>query len=113
MIFGSRDSRVPAKLLEHDATPTLNKAIDIAITAEATTSQFADIRSKEPWTTIISTLKTIINNTLAKTVVIVAGYIIKLNGLSAYNSKCRKCHKLHQWERVCRSKPGRSCGETL
>ena len=35
------------KLLEYDSTLTLNKAFDIARTAEATTSQLADIRNTD------------------------------------------------------------------
>ena len=47
LISGSSDPRVQSKLLEYDATLTLNKAIDIARTAEATTSQLADIRNTD------------------------------------------------------------------
>ena len=50
-IFGSSDPRVQAKLLEHDASLTLTKAIDIARTAESATSQLADIRNPEPLST--------------------------------------------------------------
>lgn len=105
LIFGSSDSRVQAKLLEHDATLTLSKAIDIARTAEATTSQLADIRSKENYTTIISTLKHCDNNKqhFGKA----CGNCgtkhdqAKRSLCPAYNSECRKCYKLHHWERVC------------
>ena len=46
LIFGSSDPRVQSKLLEYDVTLTLNKTIDIARTAEATTSQLADIKTR-------------------------------------------------------------------
>ncbi|CAB3987576.1 Hypothetical predicted protein, partial [Paramuricea clavata] len=54
LIFGPSDPRVQAKLLEHDASLTLNKAIDIARTAKAIVSQLADIRSTEPFSTQIN-----------------------------------------------------------
>ncbi|XP_028514608.1 uncharacterized protein LOC114574966 [Exaiptasia diaphana] len=44
LIFGSCRPRVQAKLLEYDASLALNKAIDIARTEEATSSQLQDIR---------------------------------------------------------------------
>ena len=56
LIFGSSDPRVQAKLLEHDASLTLTKAIDIARTAEAAVSQLAVIRNAEPSSTRINIL---------------------------------------------------------
>ena len=44
LIFGSNNPRVQSKLLEHDDTLTLNKAINIARTQEATSNQLQDIR---------------------------------------------------------------------
>ena len=45
LIFGSNSKRVQSKLLEHDQTLTLDKAIDIARTEEATSQQLNDIAS--------------------------------------------------------------------
>ena len=47
LIFGSCRPRVQAKLLEYDATLTLNKAIDIARTEEATRAQLENIRNED------------------------------------------------------------------
>ena len=44
LIFGSNNPNVQAELLEQDSTLTLDKAIDIARTQEATSTQLADIR---------------------------------------------------------------------
>jgi hypothetical protein len=113
LIFGSVDPRVQSKLLEHDASFTLNKAIDIARTAEATTSQLADMRSIDVPTKSINSLKqskpeyqqqpSEANSKLCRN----CGTKHELTKRSVcpdYNTECRKCHKLHHWERVCRSK---------
>ena len=44
LIFGSNNPRVQSKLLEYNATLTLNKAVGIARTQEATSTQLQDIR---------------------------------------------------------------------
>ena len=62
LIFGSSDPRIQAKLLEHDASLTLTEAIDIARTAEAATSQLADIRNPEPLSRQIHALTNSGNN---------------------------------------------------
>ena len=52
VIFGSANPRVQSKLLEHDAydTLTLDKAVNIARTQEATRSQLQDIRGSQTTT---------------------------------------------------------------
>ena len=47
LTFGSNNSRVQWKLLEHDDTLTLDKAVNIARTQEATNNQLQDIRSSQ------------------------------------------------------------------
>ena len=47
LIFGSNNPRVQSKLLEYDATLTLNKAASIARTQEATSNQLQDIRGSQ------------------------------------------------------------------
>jgi len=47
LIFGSNNPRVQSKLLEHDATLTLDKVIDTARTQEATSNQLQDIRGSQ------------------------------------------------------------------
>jgi hypothetical protein len=110
LIFGSSDPRVQAKLLEHDASLTLNKAIDIARTAEATVLQLADIRSTESFSTQINALSS--SDRISKHQTYpprICGSCgtkhdqTKRSLCPAFNSECRKCHKLNHWERVCRS----------
>jgi len=50
LIFGSNNPRVQSKLLEHDATLTLDKAINTARTQEATSNQLQDIRGSQDTT---------------------------------------------------------------
>ena len=52
LIFGSKSAHVQSKLLEQDATLTLDKAIDIARTQEATNQQLQDIRGNTSSTAI-------------------------------------------------------------
>ena len=102
--FGSSDPRVHAKLLQHDASPTLNKAIDIARTAEATVSQLADIRSPEPFSTQINALSSFDSINKHQTHPCGTKHDQTKRFLCPeLNSECRKRHKLNHWERVCRS----------
>ena len=109
LIFGSSDPRVQAKLLEHDASLTLTKAVDIARTAEAAASQLADIRNPELPSTRINALTNSGNNSKYQIHSKVCGNCgtkhdqTKRSLCPAFNSECRKCRKLHHWERVCRS----------
>ena len=121
LIFCPSDPRVQAKLLEHDASLTLNKAIDIARTAEATVSQLADIRSTEPFSTQINALSS--SDSISKHQTHpsrICGNCgtkhnqTKISLSPAFNSECRKCHKLNHWERVCCSnevKPPKNRGK--
>lgn len=102
LIFGSSDSRVQARV--HDSL-TLNKAIDIARAVEDTTSQLADIRSNELHTTIINTLKNCDNKKqhFGKSLKACSNCGTKHDQTKrslcpAYNSECRRCHKLHHWK---------------
>jgi len=55
LIFGSNNPRVQSKLLEHDETLTLDKAINIARTQEATSNQLQEIRGSQ--TTMVNALR--------------------------------------------------------
>jgi len=55
LIFGSNNPRVQSELLEHDDTLTLDKAINIARTQEATSNQLQDIRGIQ--TTTVNALR--------------------------------------------------------
>ena len=109
LIFGSSDPRVQSKLLEYDVTLTLNKTIDIARTAEATTSQLADIKNTDETTNSLTHSKPEIPSFAKQQLQVCRNCGTKHDQSQrslcpAFNSECRKCHKLHHWERVCRSK---------
>jgi len=112
LIFGSSRSRVQAKLLEYDATLTLHKAIDIARTEEATSSQLQDIRNTE-----ITVVHALGHNARPKrpqaqpqTKKQLCGNCSTIHDISqrsfcpAQGTKCNQCGKLHHWGKVCRSK---------
>lgn len=80
-------------------------AIKIARTAEAAVSQLTDIRHAEPSTRIIA-LTSSGNNSKHQTHpsrLCTKHDQTKISLRPAFTSECRKCHKLHHWERVCHS----------
>ena len=103
LIFGSNNSRVQSKLLEQDATLTLDKAIDIARTQEATTHQLHDIRGTT--TNEGHNLKHILMPVFRPT----CGNCGTVHDLSnktlcpAHGTKCKACGKANHWKQVCRS----------
>lgn len=110
LIFGSNSQRVQSKLLEYDETLTLNKAIDIARTEEATTSQLQDIRGEK----FINVLRQNNNNKRpiqskrrqSKDVCGNCGGkhdFSQKSSCPAHGTKCRECGKLNHWRKMCRS----------
>ena len=80
-------------------------AIKIARTAEAAVSQLIDIRHAEP-STRINALTSSSNNSKNQahpSRMCTKHDQTKISLRPAFNSECRKRHKLHHWERVCRS----------
>ena len=117
LIFGSSNKCVQSKLLEHDDSLTLDKAIDIARTQEATKHQLQDITGNT--TSQIHALRhgtTSAQNPAHKTPgQQVCGNCGKHHDLSqrslclAYGTKCKACGRDNHWKQVCRSnKPSKS-----
>ena len=108
LIFGSSSQRVQSRLLEYNETLTLNKAIDIARTEEATSTQLQDIRG----TTTIDSLRHKNNRrpqALSKQRKETCGNCGTLHDRSqksscpAFGTKCLNCGKFNHWRKVCRS----------
>ena len=103
LIFRSNNSRVQSKLLEQDATLTLDKAIDIARTQEATSHQLHDIW--ETTTNEVHNLKHTPKPVSRPT----CGNCGTVNDLSnktlcpTHGTKCKACGKANHWKQVCRS----------
>ena len=120
IVFGSNSRRTQTKLLEKDATLTLDTALDIARTEEVTSNQIKGIATDN--STRIDALKSgqaLSNaaNQRSKP----RGPIIRLCGCCgseydisqqslgpAFGSICGACGKENHWRKVCRSsKPNR------
>jgi len=86
LIFGSNNPRVQSKLLEHDETLTLDKAINIARTQEATSNQLQEIRSSQ--TTMVNALRQGPHMGQPPT-----------QGTQAKDDKCGNCGNLHDLAR--------------
>ena len=103
LIFGSNN---PRELLEQDATLTLERAIDIARTQEATSHQLHDIRGNGSTEVhdLKHTPKPVSHQTCGD-----CGTIHSLSNKAlcpAHGSKCKACGKANHWKRVCRSSKG-------
>ena len=115
LIFGSNKPRVQSKLLEHDNTLTLDKAINIARIQEATSNQLQDIRGIQ--TTTVNALRQdphtrqppMQENQAKDERCGNCGNLQDLTRRSlcpAYGTKCEACGKYNHWKAVCRSRPG-------
>ena len=125
LIFGSNNPHVQSKLLEYDSTLTLNKAVSIARTQEATSNQLQDIRGGQ--TTTIDALKqhgqnprhrdSNTNNPTAQgTQDARCGNCGTFHNpprrsCPAYGTRCASCGKLGHWKSVCRSRPKTRTGQ--
>ena len=109
LIFGSKSAHVQSKLLEQDATLTLDKAIDIARTQEATNQQLQDIRGNASSTAVYALRKGKPSIPAQQGQSKLCGHCGTQHDPSkkalcpAYESKCRACGKLNHWKLVCRS----------
>ena len=116
LIFGSNSKRTQTKLLDKDATLTLDTALDIARTEEVTSNQIKEI---SPGT---STRVDALNHDPS---IGPRGPTIRLCGCCgtehdisersfcpAYGSKCRACRKENHWRKVCRSSKHDKKGKT-
>ena len=114
LIFGSANPRVQSKLLEHDDIMTLDKAVNIARTEEATSSQLQDIRGSQ--TTTVNALEQgphtgqpLAQGNQAKDKKCGnCGNLHDLNRRSmcpAYGTKCEACGEFNHWKAVCRFRP--------
>ena len=125
LIFGSNNPRVQSKLLEYNSTLTLNKAVSIARTQEATSNQLQDIRGSQ--TTTIDALKQHgrnpghrdpNTNTLpakgtqdAKCGNCGTFHNPPRRSCPAYGTRCESWGKLGHWKSVCRSRPRTRAGQ--
>ena len=114
LIFGSNNPRVQSKLLEYDASLTLNKAVSIARTQEATSNQLQDIRGSQ-----ITTVDALQHgrNTQHMNTPPAQGTQGERCGncgtfhdpprrsCPAYGTKCDACGKFGHWRSVCRFRP--------
>ena len=103
-----KSKRAQSRLLEHDEALTLDKAIDIARTGEATAEQLQDIR-REAIVNVVSCTNTkrpfVNNNNHNKQQRNSCGYCgLKDEKAScpAWGTKCRQCGKLNHWQKMCR-----------
>lgn len=120
LIFGSNNPRSQSKLLEYDATLTLNKAVGIARTQEATSTQLQDIRGGQI-TTVDALRQQHGRNTRYRAPNMSTPPAQGTQGekcgncgtfhdpprrsCPAYGTKCDACGKLGHWRSVCRSRP--------
>ena len=113
LTFGSNNPRVQSKLLEHDATLTLDKAIETARTQEATRNQLQDIRGSQD--TTINALRHS-ENTRERPAQdpqnaqeTRCGYCGNFHDMSAqslcpaHRTRCKACGNWNHWSQVCRS----------
>ncbi|KAL9971764.1 hypothetical protein ACROYT_G017970 [Oculina patagonica] len=113
LIFESNNPRVQSKLLEHDATLTLDKAIDTARTQEATSNQLQDKRGSQD--TTVNALRHIGNTwerpaqDPPKSQETRCGHCGNFHDMSAqslcpaHGTRCKACGKWNHWSQVCRS----------
>ena len=110
LIFGSNKPRVRSKPLEHDDTLTLDKAINVARTQEATNNQLQDIRGSQ--VTAVDALKygpytgqPSAQGNQAKDKRCGNFHDLTRRLLCpAYRTRCEACGKFNHWKSVCRSR---------
>ena len=115
-IFGLNNPHMQSKLLKSDATLTLNKAVSIARTQEATSNQLQDIRGSQI-TTVDALRQQHGRNTQHMNTPPAQGTQGERCGncgtfhdpprrsCPAYGTKCDACGKFGHWRSVCRSRP--------
>ncbi len=117
LIFGSNSQQIQSKLLEKDNTLTLDNALAIARTAEATSQQVQEIL--RPETNINALQRSSTSNSKqyqhshnTRSGTQRACYCCgqphnfsKRENCPAFGTKCKACGKENHWAVVCRSKP--------
>lgn len=119
LIFGCTSERIKSKLLQKDESLTLDVALDIARTEEATQAQLRDLQGeKQAQTDAVSVKpkqpsgqtkfyqKTPIRQQSSDSKMYVCnscGTYHQKDACPAKGSKCLQCGKLNHWKRVCRS----------
>ncbi|XP_028416418.1 uncharacterized protein LOC114540431 [Dendronephthya gigantea] len=110
LVFGSNGQRVQSKLLEYDETLALNKAIDIARTEEATSSQLQDIRGEKSVNALQqnNNNKRFIQNKRRQWKDVCGNCggkhdLSRKSSCPAQGTKCRECGMLNHWREMCRS----------
>lgn len=114
LIFGSNNPHVLSKLLEHNDTLTLDKAIiNVARTQEATNNQLQDISGSQvtavdalkygPYTAQPSALG---NQAKDKRCGNCGNFhdLTRGSWCSSYRTRCEACGKFNHWKSVCRSR---------
>ncbi|XP_048583273.1 uncharacterized protein LOC125562956 [Nematostella vectensis] len=113
LIVGTNSDQVRSGLLKQASDLTINKAMDIARTEEATKKQIQGMNSPDNSEQIHSLSKkpnkhgrqgmsTPSNQKCGNCGL--AHDLSKRQNCPAYNTKCNGCNKLHRWQRACRSK---------
>ena len=109
LIFGSNSKRTQTKLLDKDATLTLDTALNIARTEEVTSNQIKEISPDS--STRVDALRhggSVPVKPRGPTIRVCGCCgtehdISKRSSCPAYGSTCRACGKENHWEKVCRS----------
>ena len=111
LILGSNNPHVQSKLLELDDTLTLDKAVNVARTEEATNNQLQDIRGSQ--VTAVDALKygpctgqpsTQGNQAKDKECGNCGNFhdLTQRSLCPAYRTRCEACGKFNHWKSVCR-----------
>ncbi len=117
IIFGVQSDRIQTKLLPKDETLTVDDAIKIARTEEATLQQFEELRGKAKNIQVVHSAKTRRNRDKPQAPQIASRDTCKQQscgrcGLNQHTpsescpakaSRCSSCHKIGHWHTCCRS----------
>ena len=114
LIFGTNSQSVQSKLLQKDDKLTLDEALDIARTEEATKQQLSDISGEQAvhamYTRHARPAQKMKEKSCNR-----CGREHRFKPRSecpAYGTTCNKCKKMNHWEKCCRSEPTSQANST-